>query len=210
MVKIPIPADSMASRLKKSSRDVLNNLRTFIELSLLEDERSWDEWISLTTKSLNNHCWEKKHCDNLTCPAYANKCGRCWLIAGTLCGDEIQGKFANKYGTCYDCEVFRETVFQEPVLALQEHILILIHSLRMKQLELKEALIEVKTLSGLLPICISCKKIRDDKGYWNQLEAHISKYSEARFSHGICPECIALLRKKKSQTPGPGKVDTSH
>ena len=49
---------------------------------------------------------------------------------------------------------------------------------------------EVKTLSGLLPICTSCKKIRDDKGYWNQIESYIHKHSEAQFSHGICPECM--------------------
>jgi DNA-binding NtrC family response regulator len=55
--------------------------------------------------------------------------------------------------------------------------------------ELKESLIQVKQLSGLLPICASCKKIRDDKGYWNQIETYISEHSEALFSHAICPEC---------------------
>ncbi len=55
--------------------------------------------------------------------------------------------------------------------------------------ELQEALGEIKTLSGMLPICANCKKIRDDKGYWNQIEVYISEHSEAEFSHGICPEC---------------------
>ena len=55
--------------------------------------------------------------------------------------------------------------------------------------KLQNALLEVKTLNGLLPICSHCKKIRDDKGYWNQLEAYIHEHSEARFSHGICQEC---------------------
>ncbi|MBF0506616.1 MAG: PhnD/SsuA/transferrin family substrate-binding protein [Nitrospirae bacterium] len=55
--------------------------------------------------------------------------------------------------------------------------------------ELQEALAKVKQLSGLLPICASCKKIRDDKGYWNQIEIYISEHSEALFSHAICPEC---------------------
>ena len=59
--------------------------------------------------------------------------------------------------------------------------------------ELQEALAEVKTLSGLLPICSSCKKIRDDKGYWNQIEAYIRNHSEAEFSHSICPECAKEL-----------------
>ena len=58
---------------------------------------------------------------------------------------------------------------------------------------LNKALEEVKTLSGFLPICASCKNIRDDKGYWNQIEAYISDHSEAEFSHGICPECCKKL-----------------
>ncbi|MBA4391425.1 MAG: hypothetical protein C0399_10885 [Syntrophus sp. (in: bacteria)] len=59
--------------------------------------------------------------------------------------------------------------------------------------ELQEALTRVKTLGGLLPICSSCKKIRDDKGYWNQIEVYIRDHSEADFSHGICPECSKIM-----------------
>ncbi len=56
--------------------------------------------------------------------------------------------------------------------------------------ELQEALIEVKTLSGLLPICAWCKKVRDDEGYYHQIESYITARTEARFSHGICPTCL--------------------
>ncbi len=56
--------------------------------------------------------------------------------------------------------------------------------------ELKDALKEIKTLSGLIPICAACKKIRDDKGYWNQLENYLEEHSDAVFSHGLCPECF--------------------
>jgi PAS domain S-box-containing protein len=59
--------------------------------------------------------------------------------------------------------------------------------------ELKAALGEVKILSGLLPICCNCKKVRDDKGYWNQIENYISKHSDAFFSHGYCPDCIGQV-----------------
>jgi len=59
--------------------------------------------------------------------------------------------------------------------------------------ELKAALAKVNQLSGLLPICSSCKKIRDDKGYWNQIEAYIRDHSEAQFTHSICPECSRKL-----------------
>lgn len=59
--------------------------------------------------------------------------------------------------------------------------------------ELRQALAEVKTLSGLLPICASCKKIRDDTGYWRRIEEYISRHSEAEFTHSICPECAQRL-----------------
>lgn len=60
-------------------------------------------------------------------------------------------------------------------------------------LKLREALAKVKALSGLLPICASCKKIRDDKGYWNQIEIYLKEHSEAEFSHGLCPDCLKKL-----------------
>jgi len=59
--------------------------------------------------------------------------------------------------------------------------------------ELQEALDEVKTLSGIIPICASCKKIRNDAGYWEAVEKYIELHSDARFSHGICPECAHKL-----------------
>ena len=57
---------------------------------------------------------------------------------------------------------------------------------------LREALAEVRRLSGLIPICAHCKKIRDDAGYWQAVEGYISEHSEARFSHGLCPDCVKL------------------
>ncbi len=59
--------------------------------------------------------------------------------------------------------------------------------------ELREALAEVKTLSGFLPICASCKNIRDDSGYWQQIESYLSEHSEVEFTHGICPDCVTKL-----------------
>ncbi len=61
---------------------------------------------------------------------------------------------------------------------------------------LEEALGHIKTLKGMLPICAGCKKIRDDSGYWNQIESYISDHSEAEFSHSICPECANKLYTK--------------
>ena len=59
--------------------------------------------------------------------------------------------------------------------------------------ELQEALAQVKTLSGFLPICAACKKIRDDKGYWSQIESYLSTRSDVQFSHSICPDCAKKL-----------------
>lgn len=59
--------------------------------------------------------------------------------------------------------------------------------------KLQSTLDEIKTLRGILPICASCKKIRDDKGYWNQIESYIKEHSDAEFTHGICPECSDKL-----------------
>jgi hypothetical protein len=58
---------------------------------------------------------------------------------------------------------------------------------------MNETLSKVKTLSGLLPICASCKKIRDDHGYWQKLETFVREHSDAEFSHSICPDCMKVL-----------------
>jgi PAS domain S-box-containing protein len=72
--------------------------------------------------------------------------------------------------------------------------------------ELQRAVAEVKVLSGLLPVCASCKKVRDDNGYWNQIEAYVREHSEADFTHSICPDCTRklypdLVRKRKGRHP---------
>ncbi len=80
----------------------------------------------------------------------------------------------------------------EEVLArVKTHLTVfsLVNSLEKKNAKLEAALEEVKKLRGLLPICSSCKNIRDDKGYWNTLESYIEDHSEASFSHGMCPVC---------------------
>jgi hypothetical protein len=59
--------------------------------------------------------------------------------------------------------------------------------------ELERALVDIKQLSGMLPICSSCKKIRNDKGYWEAIEAYLRNHSEVQFSHGICPDCAERL-----------------
>jgi len=183
-----------ADKYTKTTLESLSkDLQTFIELSFREDSASLREWIDHTINRINTQCWETMKCRETNCPAYQNECGRCWLIAGTMCGGEVQGRFAEKYHSCTTCEVYLNVIGDDLVLRLREQVIALIHSLRQRQQELLEARSELKILSGLLPICMSCKKIRDDRGYWNQIEAFIHKNSEARFSHGICPECYDKL-----------------
>jgi len=63
--------------------------------------------------------------------------------------------------------------------------------------ELTEALRNIKTLRGLLPICASCKKIRDDRGYWQKVESYIAEHTNAAFTHGLCPDCLDKLYPEK-------------
>lgn len=70
--------------------------------------------------------------------------------------------------------------------------LLLLNFQRVEQ-DLSVSLDEIKILKGIIPICASCKKVRDDKGAWNQIESYIRDHSEAEFSHGICPDCISKL-----------------
>jgi hypothetical protein len=64
---------------------------------------------------------------------------------------------------------------------------------RTVRVDLPEGLVRVRTLKGLLPICSSCKKIRDDQGYWNHLEMYIREHTDTEFTHGLCPECVKKL-----------------
>ena len=68
---------------------------------------------------------------------------------------------------------------------------------------LQAALSDVKTLSGLLPICGCCKKIRDDQGYWNQIESYLRRHSDANFEHAVCPDCVRKGRVASDKSLSP-------
>jgi GAF domain-containing protein len=84
---------------------------------------------------------------------------------------------------------------QEALQALSRQVMALLE-LRRVSARLADTLEHVKILEELLPICAWCKRIRDDKGYWDQVEAYIHKYTGADFTHGICPECLAKAHAK--------------
>jgi hypothetical protein len=81
--------------------------------------------------------------------------------------------------------------------ALSRQVMALLE-LRRVSAHLAEALEHVKTLHGLLPICAWCKRIRDDQGYWNQVESYVRAHSNADFTHGICPKCLEKQRPGKA------------
>lgn len=113
-----------------------------------------------------------------------------FMTALTDIDDKVKGFQAG--GVDYVTKPFQH---EEVLARLTTHLTLcsLQKELAEKNRQLQEALDNVKQLSGFLPICASCKKIRDDQGYWNQIESYIQDHSEALFSHSICPQCSKKL-----------------
>jgi PAS domain S-box-containing protein len=119
------------------------------------------------------------------------------IQAGRVTSDERQ--YRKKDGSLIDVWVSRKAVSY----AGKKVMCVILHDLTERKQaeaerekliqELQEALANGKTLRGLIPICANCKKIRDDKGYWQQVEVYVHEHSEAKFTHGLCPECAKLL-----------------
>lgn len=106
-----------------------NNLRGLITRSLEKDEVPLSDWLSHRTLTSGNNCWEKKNCSNASCPAYMQKEARCWLVAGTMCGNEVQGDFAKKYQSCAECDVYQDAVLTNDIKEVDEHLIVLVHNL---------------------------------------------------------------------------------
>jgi GAF domain-containing protein len=85
---------------------------------------------------------------------------------------------------------------QKAMQALVRQVMALLEFRRVS-VHLADALNHIKTLQGLLPICAWCKRVRDDEGYWDQVEAYFHKYTGIDFTHGICPECLEKMRPHK-------------
>ena len=96
--------------------------------------------------------------------------------------------------------------WHEAISSPMNELLATKRDLQQKTTALQEALDQVKLLRGLIPICASCKKIRDDKGYWQSVENYISAHSEAQFSHDICPDCMKKLYPAYFSEANPEKL----
>ncbi|MGB5686468.1 MAG: response regulator [Candidatus Electrothrix sp.] len=101
-------------------------------------------------------------------------------------GDKVTGFSAGAVD--YITKPFQQV---EVLARISTHI-----TLRKRERELEEALEEIKTLTGILPICSYCKQIRNDAGYWQQVEEYISEHSQAMFSHGVCPVCYKKVMER--------------
>ncbi|MBN2194590.1 MAG: GAF domain-containing protein [Polyangiaceae bacterium] len=106
-------------------------------------------------------------------------------VFGTIC---VLDNRKNEFGRRYDAVLLEFRDLIESQLAL----LTLVRELEAKNGALERSIAEVKVLRGILPVCGHCKRIRDDAGYWRQLEDYISAHSEAVFSHGLCPQCLPV------------------
>jgi GAF domain-containing protein len=110
-------------------------------------------------------------------------------VFGTICAVDTK---ENKWGDQ------SANLLQTIKDAIEAHLalVVVMEDLNKRNEELELALSEVKTLRGYLPICALCKKIRDDKGYWNQVETYISEHTDVLFSHSLCPSCEKKLSQK--------------
>ena len=122
------------------------------------------------------------------------------IILTSYDDDELAKKAAENGVSAFLVKSAKEKEFKRVIMiALARHD-DLIRCMKLNN-ELQEALEEIKTLRGILPICSYCKKVRDNEGYWKQVEEYISQRTEAEFSHGMCPECEKRIYEKMGLDP---------
>lgn len=145
-----------------------SELLTFIKNSL-KAESFWDKWTTTDFRFKRIACWEIKDCKNEGCPSFHDTDYKCWLKVGTLCGDIVQGDFAKKYRTCFECDVLK-LISSEPLRSLYENINILIHHLKKKEEKLFNSAIRDQ-LTGVY-----------NRTYFNEyikkIMAHSNRYGE--------------------------------
>lgn len=136
--------------LYESLRNLSADLRAFIDLSMNEPDKSWEDWVETAICELDEvRCWEIKDCRNKKCPAFKNTGARCWLLAGTFCdGKPKDSEFSTKFKNCTDCSVYKMYAFRDPVAEIYEHIITLIRSMKTTQDKLRKMAVR-DSLTGL-------------------------------------------------------------
>jgi len=191
--------------LSNSLGDITTSLRSFIELSLKEDDKTWGDWISSVAKDVEARCWEIKACQKTDCPAYKSECGRCWLLAGSLCGS---GNRLGPDGTtsCVECDIYKTNVSRDPCTEIQEQIITLVHNLRSRQIELKEMATR-DSLTGLknrhffeMYMPHEVERIRRNREKISVLMIDVNDFKFINDAHGhiagdqVLKECAEVLR----------------
>ena len=193
--------------LIEALRNMTKDIRLFIELSLHEEDNSWEKWLPLIPKESAVKCWEKTNCIRKDCPAYLNRNGRCWLIAGTMCGGNTQGGLAVKYKSCTECEVYTESIYKDPVSEIYEHLITLIHNFKATQDKL-QSMATRDFLTGLYnrnyfneTITREIERAKRQGENLSIIMMDIDKFKQIndRFGHlhgdGILKEFAAILKK---------------
>jgi diguanylate cyclase (GGDEF)-like protein len=183
------------------------DIRKLIDLSLAQNDVPWEQLIAPLSGSAENRCWQIKKCGASSCPAWNRPDVRCWLLAGTMCGGEVQGKFARKLRSCSECEVFQLAVYSDPVTEIEEHIVMLVHNLKEKY-EQVNALALTDHLTGLynrryfeLFIELEGKKIARNNGTICIMLIDVDNFKRINDEHGhitgdeILRECARVLSR---------------
>lgn len=165
-------------------------IKTTLYRQKLELETAKDHFTSLTESAIQSKdwsikldspdiptCWEVKNCDFSGCPAYGLHNVRCWLLAGTFCGGEVQGRFAQKLNACTECEVYTSTVRQDPISEIRENFKSLMWEVHEREEQLAEANRQLRELA----ITDSLTGLKNHGDFQEHLEQEIARAK--RFSH---------------------------
>ncbi len=141
---LPTPTPKIIDLINQFNRDIEGFIRKSIESSF-----DVEKWSALSNGFETIRCWEIKGCRKEACPAYNNndKDLHCWLKVGTLCGGKVQGEFAQKYGTCFNCEIFK-IISENPIRLLYENLNTLVFHIKDKSIKLQDLAIKDQ-LTGL-------------------------------------------------------------
>ena len=197
-----------AGKLDESLDGITASLRSFIELSMNEDDKTWGEWIASVAGHVEVRCWEKKGCHNTGCPAYKAECGRCWLLVGSLCASNRQQDDGSpEKRNCSECEIYQTNVCRDSICEIQEQIITLVHNLRSRQLELKEMAIH-DPLTGLknrrffdMYIHHEVERVNRSRDSMVLVAIDVNDFKDINDAYGhvygdrILKECAAILHK---------------